>query len=372
MTLLKLPLGLAGTFLLLSAFTLNGCEEKAPPNTQQTNSANGTCFGRNEAECVAPCQKVESIRAQATDYDFMECSGNEAGGSTVITCAVPPDRSELRVFPTTLIPQGWEEVGCNSGFCGLDAGFDVTDWVGANPVGNGAMAESTSASPCCTRADCPSDDPDLVCFLGHCTNEPPGPCEEGTCPEGEGCAQNVQQHCEGCSNDSACVQPSVCELINGEACTLGTVQTDAQAMDPVDSSLIDAGALCTTPADPVDPGGPYVGQFGCHATSYAPTDCLDLFGLGTPDCPGSGRDASLPEDLPCGSCDDTGYVCSIGVHAQCDCDGDGPSASFSDPNYWDQWGCMCVNGTWQCWILNVSGASCNGCIPQDDAGTSLP
>jgi hypothetical protein len=240
----------------------------------------------------------------------------------------------------------------------------VNSITGTNPDEVPAMTGSTSAPPCCTLDDC--SDPDAVCFLGHCTNEPPGPCEDGTCNEGKGCAQNLQAHCDGCSDYSGCVQPSVCELINGEPCTLGPIATDAQASDPVDGSL-DGGLRCTAPPELEGPGGGFAEQTGCHLTSYMPSDCVGYFGLERLACPASGSDASLPEDLPCGTCGDADSLCALSVHARCDCDGDGPRPPFIDPNYWDEWGCLCIEGIWQCWILTISGASCALCA-DDDAG----
>jgi hypothetical protein len=350
-----------GVFLA-SALALNGCEETAPVDEQQMGSA---CSGLTEAECVAPCQKVASYRSGG-GFDFIECSGNENGGGAAITCALPPDRSQVRVFPSTLIPRQWVAVDCNSGICGFDASV-VNSIIGTNPDEVPAMTGSTSAPPCCTLEDC--SDPDAVCFLGHCTNEPPGPCEDGTCNEGKGCAQNLQAHCDGCSDYSGCVQPSVCELINGEPCTLGPVAMDAQAPDPVDGSSTTIDPACAEAAVDVEYSGNSVwATLGCQGPQLLPDECNDSFGLDRPECPWAGSEPISPEDLPCGSCSDESYLCSVGVWAACDCDPNGSGEITLDSEYWDEWGCMCLGGTWHCLIISPSGASCSNCATLGDAG----
>jgi hypothetical protein len=47
----------------------------------------------------------------------MECIAHELGGSTAITCALAPDQSECRIFPTTLLAIGWRETPCNHPLC---------------------------------------------------------------------------------------------------------------------------------------------------------------------------------------------------------------------------------------------------------------
>lgn len=338
---------LAGCSLIF-AFTLNGCEEGAPLH------ADDACLGRTETQCVVPCQKVQAY-AENSGFDYIECGDNENGGSSTITCARPPDGSAARVFPSTLIPRGWDEISCELDACG-DASV--------NPL-SAMMSESTGALPCCTLEDCGTDDPDLVCFLGHCVNEPPGPCQAGTCNEGKGCAQDLQEHCDGCSEDSGCVQGPVCELLNGEACLLGPVAMDGQT--PVDAH-IDSGAVSNACAEAVEvglSGNPVRATLGCQEPHFVPDECSDSFGLDRPLCSWGGDEPVSPEELPCGSCDDEGYRCSGGVWAACDCDPNGSGEITLDPNYWDEWGCMCVNGTWQCWIIAPSGASCSSCADYD-------
>jgi hypothetical protein len=103
-----------------------GCQEEAPVSPEPADQAG--CVGRNEAQCEFPCSAIKSRRPDSTELEFMECVANEVGGSTAITCALSPDQSECRLFPTTLIAIQWRQTPCNHPVCtGLDAGLDAGD-----------------------------------------------------------------------------------------------------------------------------------------------------------------------------------------------------------------------------------------------------
>jgi hypothetical protein len=138
----------------------------------------------------------------------------------------------------------------------------------------------------------------------------------------------------------------------------------------------DAGsgaAIC--PTYPGLPGGqqePWVtdpsqfdgSTFGCHASrDQAPVGWLGAQRVDQ--CPGtSWRCDYEPRELPCGTCTNEGFACSMGVLAACDC-GRGPFLQ----SYGDQWVCKCDLGKWDCRITAPSGSSCFFVCPSSrDAG----
>jgi len=110
---------------------------------------------------------------------------------------------------------------------------------GSGQAGEGASAAGTTdtaAPSCSTASECLEDDETTpVCLLNHCNVDPPGPCEDGSCPPGKACATRLQEHCDGCSRSSGCVQPSVCELINGVPCAV-TPNPDRPVSDASDAA----------------------------------------------------------------------------------------------------------------------------------------
>jgi hypothetical protein len=139
----------------------------------------------------------------------------------------------------------------------------------------------------------------------------------------------------------------------------------ADSSSPMDVSERDGETTVVCAAtDAVSSSPPYAAEFGCYAPLHLPEECRELFAEKPPCVSEGGTDGVfLPEDLPCGSCDTWGQTCSLGVRPLCDCDGAGPRSSFLEPLYWDEWVCLCQEGTWQCWINAPSGSSCVGCVP---------
>lgn len=108
---------------------------------------------------------------------------------------------------------------------------------------------------------------------------------------------------------------------------------------------------------PIDPSLFDGGTFGCHAERIlAPDGWLQGIASDTPDCVGNSDCLYKPKDLPCGACQEEGFVCSMGVWSPCDC-GRGP---FLD-NFFDPWYCKCLDGNWDCRVVAPSGASCFVC-----------
>jgi hypothetical protein len=98
---------------------------------------------------------------------------------------------------------------------------------------------------------------------------------------------------------------------------------------------------------------------GCHPSNFF--EGTPPEGGGLPDC-----DVTEVEVLPCGTCSNPGYQCTVGVHAHCDFDGEGPEPVQVSPEYLDEWLCECRDGSWYCGLWNVSGASCR--VEPMDAG----
>jgi hypothetical protein len=74
----------------------------------------------------------------------MECIAHELGGSTAITCALAPDQSECRIFPTTLLAIGWRETPCNHPLCSeRDAGVDAAVPVQPGPVHDASLVDAS-------------------------------------------------------------------------------------------------------------------------------------------------------------------------------------------------------------------------------------
>lgn len=104
-------------------FAVLACKEEVPVPEDPSDQIG--CAGSNEAQCHAPCSTIKSRRPRSDDLEFMECIAHELGGSTAITCALAPDQSECRIFPTTLLAVGWRETPCNHPLCSeSDAGTD--------------------------------------------------------------------------------------------------------------------------------------------------------------------------------------------------------------------------------------------------------
>jgi hypothetical protein len=100
-------------------------------------------------------------------------------------------------------------------------------------VASGACSEETNATssvgttsrlPCKTKADCSTyssiDSQAQVCLLGQCTLESAGcttPCSGAR--RGMTCVHSgILAHCDGCTNDSACLSPEDCETVTGHPC----------------------------------------------------------------------------------------------------------------------------------------------------------
>jgi hypothetical protein len=101
---------------------------------------------------------------------------------------------------------------------------------------------------------------------------------------------------------------------------------------------------------------------GCHAPGilgpeddFAPSEelseCID------------GLQIHMPDDLPCGACEDDGFWCEVTVYSACDCDGMGDEPTFVEnvpPElaFYHGWVCTCSAGEWSCWIRDQSPAAC--------------
>jgi hypothetical protein len=111
------------------------------------------------------------------------------------------------------------------------------------------------------------------------------------------------------------------------------------------------------------PGSPPMAEcYGCHPSFSIPESHRPAGPV--PSCQPEGDEPVIAhtfEDLPCGSCSDDGAQCDLAVWAYCDCDGDGPLPPAASNEYYDRWVCECTSGEWECWIADLSGASCSNC-----------
>jgi hypothetical protein len=174
-----------------------------------------------------------------------------------------------------------------------------------------------------------------------------------------------------CGDDVATMQPG-----GGDG---GLVGADAQVPvdsddDAADSATNDAQQACLTAGSAAVGEPPFSPLMGCHAPVYAPPACQALFDTPYENCTvgtGASRPTVDPSELPCGACDDPGYHCTEHVWPSCECDGDGGIDSFIDGMYSVDFECLCLEGTWHCWLGAVSGAACSICTELLDGGQCL-
>ena len=115
---------------------------------------------------------------------------------------------------------------------------------------------------------------------------------------------------------------------------------------------------CSSSAEP----GLYP-RTGCHEGRFVP----DEYKSDTRSAPCMSSTSSWnvfdPNDLPCGSCGPTNQTCEMNVWAVCECNG----TQYVSASYFNVWLCSCVDGSWRCWLKDVSGTQCEfPCAP--DAG----
>lgn len=102
------------------------CQEEEPVAPQPGGQEG--CAGHNEAQCDPPCTVIKSRRPRSDELEFMECIATAVPGYATSTCALSPDQSECRIFPSTLIAIQWRETPCNHPQCSeLDAGLVAVD-----------------------------------------------------------------------------------------------------------------------------------------------------------------------------------------------------------------------------------------------------
>jgi hypothetical protein len=148
----------------------------------------------------------------------------------------------------------------------------------------------------------------------------------------------------------------------------GTLPDGTGGMADGDPGLPDGasdGAARCASAETQPIGPPYAASVSCHPAVYVPDACLAYLPQAQQrKCATDGGFEGVyqPADLPCGSCE-VGDGCNLGVWAVCDCDEEGPRPQFQDDLYFDGWDCVCLNGTWSCWLNGISGSSCAACVP---------
>lgn len=129
------------------------CQEEEPVSPEPSSQEG--CAGHNEAHCAPPCTVIKSRLPRSDDLEFMECVAIEIPGSAAITCALSPDQSECRIFPTTRVAIQWREAPCNHPQCSeADAGLVAADAsIDASPDATSSSTPDSSVVADASQSD---------------------------------------------------------------------------------------------------------------------------------------------------------------------------------------------------------------------------